>query len=108
MLSLNPYNQTSDEYIFVVKLKRDDASPRLEIDVTLLRGLISIKNGYPTSLLSGQYEQAISQFTQALSATAAARDYGNGEILIANRREGSRKKIYIEDNKYHFHDGGEF
>ncbi|MCQ1530075.1 adenylate kinase family protein [Lutispora saccharofermentans] len=92
----------------VMKLKRDNNSPRLEIDVTLLRGLISIKNGYPASLLSGQYEQAISQFTQALAATSAARDYGDGELLIANRREGSRKKIYIEDNKYSFHDGGDF
>lgn len=80
----------------------------LEIDVTLLRGLISIKNGYPSSLLSGQYERSISQFTQALSTTSAARDYGYGEILIANRREGSRKKIFIEDNKYSFQDGGEF
>jgi hypothetical protein len=94
----------------VMKLKniKDNTSPRLEIDVTLLRGLISIKNGYPASLLSGQYEQAISQLTQALAATSAARDYGDGELLIANRREGSRKKIFIEDNKYSFRDGGEF
>ena len=92
----------------VMKLKRENSSPRLEIDVTLLRGLISIKNGYPASLLSGQYEQAISQFTQALASTSAARDYGDGELLISNRREGSRKKIYIEENKYRFHDGGEF
>lgn len=92
----------------IMKLKRDNNSPRLEIDVTLLRGLISIKSGYPASLLSGQYEQAISQFTQALASTSAARDYGDGELLIANRREGSRKKIFIEDNKYSFHDGGEF
>ena len=94
----------------LMKLKNinDTTSPRLEIDVTLLRGLISIKNGYPASLLSGQYEQAISQFTQALSSTSAARDYGDGDILIANRREGSRKKILIEDNKYSFRDGGDF
>jgi len=92
----------------VMKLKKDNTSPRLEIDMTLLRGLISIKNGYPASLLSGQYEQAITQFTQALAATSAARDYGDGELLIANRRDGSRKKIFIEDNKYSFHDGGEF
>ncbi|WP_347490479.1 hypothetical protein ABDB91_04755 [Desulfoscipio sp. XC116] len=92
----------------IMKLKRDNTSPKLEIDVTLLRGLISIKSGYPASLLSGQYEQSISQFTQALASTSAARDYGDGELLIANRREGSRKKIFIEDNKYRFHDGGEF
>ena len=92
----------------VMKLKRDNTSPRLEIDVTLLRGLISIKNGYPASLLSGQYEQAISRFTQALAATTAARDYSDGELMIANRREGSRKKIYIENNKYSFHAGGDF
>lgn len=91
----------------IMKLKRVNTSPRLKIDVTLLRGLISIKSGYPTSLLSAQYEQAISQFTQALAATSAARDYGDGELLIANRREGSRKKIFIEDNKYRFRDGGE-
>lgn len=92
----------------VMKLKKDNTTPRLEIDISLLRGLISIKNGYPASLLSGQYEQSISQFTQALGATSAARDYGDGEILIANRREGSKKKIFIEDNKYGFYNGGEF
>lgn len=92
----------------VMKLKKDNPNYRLEIDINLLRGLISIKNGYPASLLSGQYEQAISQFTQTLGATTAARDYGDGEILIANRREGSKKKIFIDDNKYSFNDGGEF
>lgn len=92
----------------IMRLKREKGSPTLEIDVTLLRGLISIRNGYPASLLSGRYEQAITQFTQALASTSAARDYGDGEVLIANRREGIRKKIFIEDNKYSFHDGGEY
>lgn len=99
---------TPERLIMKLKNIRDNTSPRLEIDVALLRGLINIKNGYPASLLSGQYEQAISKFTQALSATSAARDYGDGEVLIANRREGSRKRIFIEDNKYIFRDGGGF
>jgi len=92
----------------IMRLKREKNSPTLEIDVTLLRGLISIRNGYPASLLSGRYEQAVTLFTQALAATSAARDYGDGELMIANRREGIQKKIFIEDNKFSFHDGGEY
>lgn len=81
---------------------------KLEIDTTLLRGLISIKNGYPSSLLSSQYELAISQFTQQLSATSYAKNYGDGKIVLANRRDGSQKNIFIEDNKYRFNDRGEY
>ena len=81
---------------------------KLEIDTTLLRGLICIKNGYPSSLLSSQYELAISQFTQQLSATSYAKNYGDGKIVLANRRDGSQKNIFIEDNKYRFNDRGEY
>lgn len=91
----------------IMKLK-DSEEPKLEIDIDLLRSLIGIKNGYPVSLLSGRYEQAVSQFAQELALTSVARDYGNGEILIANRRDGSLNKIVIEENKYRFSEGGEY
>jgi len=81
---------------------------KLEIDTTLLRGLICVKNGYPASLLSSQYELAIAQFTQQLSSTSYAKNYGDGKILLANRRDGSQKSVFIEDNKYRFDDRGEY
>lgn len=81
---------------------------KLEIDTILLRGLICIKNGYPSSLLSSQYELSISQFTQQLSTTRYAKNYGDGKIVLANRRDGSQKNIFIEDNKYRFNDRGEY
>lgn len=93
---------------YLVMKRKGCTTPRLEVNVELLRGLISIKNEYPASLLSGQYEQAISQFTQELAESSIARDYGDGEILMANRRDGSFKKMFIEDNKYRFSDGGEY
>lgn len=93
---------------FLVMRLKGKAVPKIELDIDLLRGLINIKNGYPTSLLSGQYEQAVSQFVQELATCSAARDYGDGEVLIANRRNGTCKKIYIENNKYCFGDGGEY
>ncbi len=93
---------------FLVLRRKGSSTPKIELDVELLRGLIGIKNGYPANLLSSQYEQAISQFAQELSASPIARDYGDGEILIANRRDGSFKKLFIEDNKYGFSDGGEY
>lgn len=81
---------------------------KLEINTTLLRGLICIKNGYPSCLLSSQFELAISQFTQQLSTTSYAKSYSDGEMILANRRDGSHKTIFIEDNKYRFNDRGEY
>lgn len=98
------------EYVpsyLVMRIKKM-AAPTLEIDVELLRSLISIKNGYPVSLLSGKYEQKVAQFTQALYNSPSARDYNDGEIFISNRRDGSYKNIFIEDNKYRFSNGGEY
>lgn len=71
---------------------------KIEIDIEFLRRLIMIKNGYPASLLSEQYEQLISQFTKNL--TEVSKDYADGEILVCNRKSGLYKKIYIKDDKY--------
>ena len=84
--------------IVMFSSKRRDI--RLEINIDLLRSLIRIKNGYPASLLSTQYEQTVSQFVRALS-----RDYPDGEILIANRREGTLKRLRIENEKYYLGNG---
>lgn len=91
----------------IMKLKTQD-TPHIEISVDFLRSLIAIKNGYPANLLSKQYEQEITQFTQELEISKASRDYGDGEIIVASRKDGSCKKIYIENNKYSFSEGGEY
>lgn len=85
-------------YIVMRYIKKPDI--KLEIDMDLLRSLIMIDDGYPAALLSSQYEQVITQFVQALCAAGAAKDYSNGEIIIANRQEGIHKQIRIEGNKY--------
>ena len=72
----------------------------------LLRGLIRIKNGYPVSLLSSQYEQEVSRFAQLLCSSKYCKDYPDGEILIANRREATLKQIRIYNNKYYLGNGG--
>lgn len=61
-----------------------------------------IKHGYPVSLLSTQYEQVVSQFVRAMCAVGDARNYSDGEIILANRKEGTHKVIRINDNKYYF------
>lgn len=71
---------------------------KIEIDIEFLRRLIMIKNGYPASLLSEQYEQLISQFTKSLAEVC--KDYADGEILVCNRRSGICRKIYVKDDKY--------
>lgn len=89
--------------IVMFSKKRRDI--RLEINIDLLRSLIRIKNGYPASLLSMQYEQIISKFIRTLCSADISRDYPDGEILIANRREGTLKKIRIENDKYYLGNG---
>ena len=91
------------EYVPSCIVMRSKKHPevKLEIDMDLLRSLIMIDNGYPASLLSTQYEQVITQFVQALCASNVARDYSDGCILIANRHEGTHKRLRIEGNKYY-------
>lgn len=89
--------------IVMFSSKRRDI--RLEIDIDLLRSLIRIKNGYPASLLSIQYEQTVSQFVRALCSAGISRDYADGEILIANRCDGTLKRLHIENNKYYLGNG---
>ena len=67
-----------------------------------------IKNGYPAALLSSQYEQVVSQFIRALCAVGDARNYSDGEIILANRKEGTHKTMRINDNKYYFGEGEDF
>lgn len=86
---------------YIVMLAKKNKDIKLEIDIDLLRSLMLIKNGYPTSLLSTRYEQMVSQFVKSLYAGGFSRDYGDGEILIADRRSGDCKRIRIEHNKYY-------
>lgn len=81
---------------------------KLEIDMDLLRSLIMIDHGYPASLLSTQYEQVISQFVQSLCAANVAKDYTDGHMLIANRHEGTYKRLRIEGNKYYLGSGEDY
>ena len=87
---------------YIVLRSKEKPEARLDIDIDLLRSLIIIKNGYPASLLSTQYEQVTSQFVRALCAAGIDKSYSDGTILISNRREGTVKKIRIEDDKYCF------
>ena len=89
--------------IVMFSSKRRDI--RLEINIDLLRSLIRIKNGYPASLLSTHYEQTVSQFVRALCSAGISRDYPDGEVLIANRREGTLKRLRIENDKYYLGNG---
>ncbi len=93
-------------YIIMRSKKHPDV--RIEIGTDLLRSLIMIKNGYPASLLSTQYEQVVSQFVRAACAAGDARNYNDGEIILANRKEGTHKVIRINDNKYYFGEGEDF
>lgn len=86
-------------YIVMRSSKRPDV--RLEIDMDFLRSLILVENGYPTSLLSSRYEQMVTQFVQALCAAKLSKDYYDGEIIIANRHEGTCKSIRINHSRYY-------
>lgn len=86
-------------FIVMRSIKRPDI--KLELNMDFLRSLILIENGYPAVLLSSQYEQVVTQFVQALCATGVAKDYYDGEIIIANRHEGTHKKLRINNEKYY-------
>ena len=85
---------------------KTEAKARLQIDLDMLKALIAIENGYPVALLSTQYESKLSRFLHSLCSASAARDYSEGELILANRREGTSKKIFIEDDKYELSAGG--
>lgn len=86
-------------FLVMRSVKRPDI--KLEIDMELLRSLVMIENGYPAALLSSRFEQVITQFVQALCAAGIARDYYDGEIIIANRHEGTKKKLRVRGCKYY-------
>lgn len=98
------------EYVPSCIVMRSKKHPevRLEIDMDLLRSLIMIDHGYPASLLSSQYEQVITQFVQALCSVNVAKDYSDGCMLIANRHEGTHKRLRIEGNKYYLGNGEDY
>lgn len=96
----------SPAYIVLRSIKHPEV--RIDIDTDLLRSLIMIKNGYPAALLSSQYEQVVSQFVRALCSAGDARNYSDGEIILANRKEGTHKIMRINDNKYYFGEGEDF
>lgn len=98
------------EYVpgYIVMYSKTKPEIRIEISMDLLRGLIMIKNGYPSALLSARYEQEVSRFVQALRSAGIAKDYPDGGMLIANRKEGTQKHLRIEDGKYYFGSEVEF
>ena len=87
-------------------LRHKSAKVYLQIDLDMLKTLIAIENGYPVALLSTQYELKLSQFLHSLCSAGVAKDYNGGEIILSNRREGTSKKIFIEDDKYELSAGG--
>jgi hypothetical protein len=92
----------------VLRHNRDDLKKiHLRIDLDMLKTLIAIEKGYPVELLSTQYEQKLSQFLQTLCAEGVSRDNSYGEIMLSNRREGTCKRIIIEDDKYNLSAGGD-
>lgn len=72
----------------------------LRLDLDMIKTLIAIEKGYPVSLLSTQYEQKVTQFLQALCSMELSKDYSYGEVILSNRREGTSRRISIEDDKY--------
>ena len=87
-------------------LRHKATKARLQIDLDMLKTLIAIEKGYPVTLLSMQYELKLSRFLHSLCSAGGARDYNEGEIILSNRREGTSKKILIEDDKYELSAGG--
>ena len=44
----------------------------------------------------------------SLCAAGDSRDYSEGEIILANRKEGTHKTMRINNNKYYFGEGEDF
>jgi hypothetical protein len=91
---------------YLVLWHKDNQKVRLQIDLDMLKTLIAIEKGYPVALLSTQYELKLSQFLHSLCGAGLAKDYTDGEVILSNRREGTSKKISIEDDKYELSVGG--
>lgn len=93
-------------YIVLRHRKKDLRRAYLRIDLDMLKTLIAVEKGYPVALLSTQYEQKLTQFLHSLCSAGLAKDYSYGEAILSNRREGTSKKISIEDDKYELSAGG--
>jgi hypothetical protein len=92
------------EYVpnhIVLKPKGQDL-PELILDVDFLRTLDAVENGYPVGLLAPQYEQTAARFLRQLDDNKLAEENDDGEIIIASRKKGYKKSIYITENKYSF------
>lgn len=93
-------------YIVLKHRKKDLRKAYLQIDLDMLKTLIAIEKGYPVALLSPQYEQKLAQFLHGLCSAGLSKDYSYGEAILSNRREGTSRKIFIEDDKYELSGGG--
>ncbi|MDL2233983.1 hypothetical protein LJC63_10470 [Ruminococcaceae bacterium OttesenSCG-928-L11] len=93
-------------YIVLRNKRSTHRNAGLQIDLDMLKALIAIEKGYPVALLSTQYEQKLNQFLHGLCSAGLAKDYSSGEVLLSNRREGTSKRIIIEDDKYELSLGG--
>jgi hypothetical protein len=95
------------EYVpnhLILRMKRTLSgkdNPQLDLDVDFLLSLKKINAGYPAVLLPTQYEQAISMFLQQLDEQGFSED-NDGEFIIANRKNGFKMRVNIENNKYSF------
>lgn len=86
----------------IILKTKSTAFPALTIDISFMRALFSVKDGYPINLLPTRYEQAASVFLQALDDSDLTEEYDDGEIIIADRKKSYKRKIAIVDNKYSF------
>lgn len=78
------------------------SEPTLRLDVDFLRTLNAVDEGYPVGLLAPQYEQAAAMFLQQLDDNNLTEENDDGETIIASRRKGYKKHVFIQDGKYGF------
>jgi hypothetical protein len=104
---LNKLEYTPSYLVLRPSLKSGPATKlHLQIDLDFLKTLIAIEKGYPVALLSNKYELRLSRFLHSLCSAGLARDYNGGKIILSNRKEGTSREIFIDDDKYDFSAGG--
>lgn len=92
------------EYVpnHIILKPKGESKVQLVLDVDFLRTLDAVENGYPVGLLAPQYEQTASRFLRQLDDNKLTEENDDGEIIIASRKKGYKRSIYITDNKYSF------
>lgn len=85
----------------VLKPKGKEA-PCLVMDVDFLRTLNAVEEGYPVNLLAPRYTQTAALFLQQLCESGQTEENEDGEIIIASRKRGFKRSLYIRDFKYGF------